>query len=63
MFKIMFKIKIPEIKIPDGLLRDPTDTCLLKVRKPNQHLPRSRCEMCSKLTIKTPERRHWRLYC
>ena len=32
---------------------------LLKVNNRNT---RTRCEICSKLTIKTPERRHW-LYC
>ena len=26
----------------------------------NNRNPRTRCEICSKLTIKTPERRHWR---
>ena len=26
----------------------------------NQRSTRTRCEICSKLTIKTPERRHWR---
>ena len=31
---------------------------LLKV---NDRNTRARCETCSKLTIKTPERRHWRL--
>ena len=30
---------------------------LLKVNKRNT---KTRCEICSKLTIKTPERRHWR---
>ena len=28
--------------------------------KINNRNTRTRCEMCSKLTIKTPERRHWR---
>ena len=27
----------------------------------NNRNTRTRCEICSKLTIKTPERRHWRL--
>ena len=26
----------------------------------NYRNTRTRCEICSKLTIKTPERRHWR---
>ena len=38
------------------------------ISKPRKHLPvqvssrnaRKRCEICSKLTIKTPERPHWR---
>ena len=29
--------------------------------KANIRNTRTRCEICSKLTIKTPERRHWRL--
>ena len=33
---------------------------LLKVNNRNT---RTRCEICSKLTIKTPERRHWRRSC
>ena len=28
--------------------------------KVNNRTTRTRCEICSKLTIKTPERRHWR---
>ena len=28
--------------------------------KVNDRNTRTRCEICSKLTIKTPERRHWR---
>ena len=31
--------------------------CLLKF---NNRISRKRCEICLKLTIKTPERRHWR---
>ena len=30
------------------------------VFKVNNRNTRTRCEICSKLTIKTPERRHWR---
>ena len=33
--------------------------CLLKVNNRNT---RTRCEICSKLTIKTPERRQWRRF-
>ena len=36
----------------------PVGIYLLKVNNRNS---RKRCEICSKLTIKTPERRHWRL--
>ena len=32
---------------------------LLKVNNRNT---RTRCGICSKLTIKTPERRHWRIF-
>ena len=37
----------------------PTNICLFKVNNRNS---RKRCEICSKLTMKTPERhwRHWR---
>ena len=35
----------------------PNGTYLLKV---NNKSTRTRCEICSKLTIKIPERRHWR---
>ena len=27
---------------------------------PSRYLHAQRCELCSKLTIKTPQRRHWR---
>ena len=30
--------------------------------KVNYRNTRARCEICSKLTIKTPKRRHWRLF-
>ena len=30
--------------------------------KVNNRSTRTRCEICSKLTIKIPERRHWRLW-
>ena len=35
------------------------DIYLLKVNNRNTRI---RCEICSKLTIKTPARRHWRLF-
>ena len=34
----------------------PAGICLLKVNNKNI---RTRCVICSKLTVKTPERRHW----
>ena len=37
----------------------PTDNYMFKVNNRNT---RTRCEICSKLTIKIPERRHWRLF-
>ena len=37
--------------------RNPAGTYLLKVNNRNI---RARCEICSKLTIKIPERRQWR---
>ena len=36
---------------------NPAGICLLKVNNRNT---RARCEICSKLIIKTPERRQWR---
>ena len=36
---------------------NPAGIYLLKVNNRNT---RMRCEICSELTIKTPERRHWR---
>ena len=41
----------------ENLSNYPTNICLLKVNNRNI---RKRCEICSKLTIKTPERRHCR---
>ena len=38
---------------------NPSDIYLLKVNNRNT---RPRCEICSKLTIKTRERRHWSRY-
>ena len=37
--------------------RNPADICLLKVNNKNT---RTSCEICSKVTIKTPERLQWR---
>ena len=38
----------------------PAVNCMFKVNNRNT---RTRCEICSKLTIKTPERPFWCLYC
>ena len=35
----------------------PAGNCMLKVNNKNT---RTKCEICSNLTIKTPKRRHWR---
>ena len=37
---------------------NPVGNCLLKI---NNKKTITKCEICSKLTIKTPEPRHWRL--
>ena len=41
----------------DNQKNGPAGNYLLKFNNKNT---RTRCEICSKLTIKTPERRHWR---
>ena len=50
-------------KITNAFLTDlepfPTGIYLLKVNNRNT---RASCEICSKLTIKTPERRQWRRF-
>ena len=40
-----------------NIIKDPAGNCMFKVNNRNT---RTRCKICSKLTIKTPERRHWR---
>ena len=40
------------------MLPDPAGIYMFKVNKRNT---RTRCEICSKLTIKIPERHHWRV--
>ena len=65
-FKIKVQIENHEIKstiskvllgitADNGLTADPVDIYLLKVNNRNT---RTRREICSKLTINTPERRH-----
>ena len=45
---------------PEQMNTIPAGIYLLKV---NNRSTRARCEICSKLTIKTPERSFWCLYC
>ena len=44
------------------MLNEASTTCLADIYllKANNRNTRTRCEICSKLTIKIPERRHWR---
>ena len=51
------KIRISDVAVCFTQEDLPVSICLLKVNNRNT---RTRCEICSKLTIKTPERRHWR---
>ena len=43
-----------EYKEAKGVRKNPAGNCMFKVNNRNT---RTRCEICSKLTIKTPERR------
>ena len=47
--------KIQRIVSSIGFIRSPAGNYMFKVNNRNT---RTRCEICSKLTIKTPERRH-----
>ena len=51
------KLKLKKQKGEIRHLSDPAGNYILKVNNRNT---RARCEIYSKLTIKTPERRHWR---
>ena len=54
------KLKVKEMYnnfIESVILQLPAGIYLLKVNNRNT---RTRCEICSKLTINTPERRQWR---
>ena len=58
----LFKFKFLYIHVP-GWIFYPAGNYLFKV---NNKSTRTRCEVCSKLIIKTPERRQasfWCLYC
>ena len=50
------KLKIPNVRETMSLGLNPAGIYLLKVNNRNT---RTRCEICSKLTIKIPERRLW----
>ena len=50
-----FTISVVKVKKPSELAKFPAGICLLKVNNRN---PRTRCKICSKLTIKTTERHH-----
>ena len=41
------------------LTSSPSNPASIYLLKVNNRNTRTRCEICSKLTIKTPERRHW----
>ena len=48
-------VKLMQWLMPVSIM--PVNKCLLKVNNRNS---RKKCEICSKSTKKTPERRHWR---
>ena len=59
-FKHIFLFTIPfsfQPSLPNVKWRNPAGNCMFKVNNRNT---RTRCEICSKLTIKIPERRQWR---
>ena len=61
LLTILAKSSISDVWLTPLLLirrrySNPAGIYLLKV---NNRSTRTRCEICSKLTIKTPERRHW----
>ena len=53
--KLLFR-KLSLMKLPHHFINISRQLLL----KPNNRDTRTKCEICSKLTIKTPERRHWR---
>ena len=56
----MWIIKIfANVKIYKDIDIDPAGNYIFNVNNRNT---RTRCEICSKLTIETPERRHWRRF-
>ena len=52
-----FKKRLPEKRVLHT--NNPAGNCMLKFNNRNT---RARCEICSKLTIKTPEGHQWRRY-
>ena len=59
--RIFYQTQLVEIYLYErsltSIIEIPAGIYLLKV---NYRKTRTRCEICSKLTIKLPERRHWR---
>ena len=54
----MFQINLSKrFELYNSVIDKPAGIYLVKVNKRNT---RTRCEICLKLTIKIPERRHWR---
>ena len=56
MFQMNFVSDIGKTALTNVVRRNPVGIYLLKVNNGNT---RKRCEICSKLTIKIPERRKW----
>ena len=60
---VQFRYKIGYIVLNDSIphnmeITDPAGNYIFKV---NNRITRRRCKICSKLTTKPPERRHWRI--
>ena len=54
---------MPVIKIATKLITFSCQAANIYLFKVNNRNTRKRCEICSKLTIKTPEQRHLVLFC
>ena len=52
--------KVLYLRCLQGVLFTPSQSAFTCLKLTMQILDRTRCEICSKLTIKTPERRYWR---
>ena len=53
-------VSVVSIRNSEKIITYPAGIYLLKINNRNT---RTRCEICSKLTVKTPERRHWLRFC